>query len=130
MDYFQLHQDVIEGRKKALPSYVELKRMADELALVMEALKELATDEFYQEWGGKEAVIAGATVSKHSGGRYDYSGVTGWKQAKDKVTLLEKQAQLAYKAGGPVVDESTGGLTEPAKYIPNKETISVKFQKA
>lgn len=130
MDYFQLYQDVIEGRKKALPSYIELKRMADELSPVMEALKELATEEFQSEWGGKEAVIAGATVTKHSGGRYDYSGVTGWKQAKDKVTLLEKQAQLAYKAGGPVLDEETGELTEPAKYIPNKESITIKFPKA
>jgi hypothetical protein len=129
MDIYELHQAVIDGHKKALQAYVDLKKQADSMNLVLEALKELATEEFQNEYGGKEQSVYGATVSVHRGGRYDYSGVSGWKQAKDKITLLEKQAQLAYKAGGAVVDEETGELTEPAKYLPNKESITVKFPK-
>jgi len=66
-------------------------------------------------------------VSKHSGGRYIYKDVPGWKAMKDKLTLMEKSAQLAYKAGGECIDEETGEVIVPAIYVPNKESITVKF---
>jgi len=46
---------------------------------------------------------------------------------KDKLTLMEKSAQLAYKAGGECLDEETGEVVVPAIYVPNKESITVKF---
>lgn len=129
MNYKELFDKVQSGHADALPTYVELKKYADDLAQYLEALKEQAVNEFQDRWGGKEAHVAGAVVTAHSGGKYDYSGVDGWKQAKDNLTLLEKQAQLAFKAGGPVLDEETGALTQPAKYVPNKPSLSVKFSK-
>lgn len=77
-------------------------------------------------FGGKEQTIHGVTVVPHQGGHYDYTKVPGWKQANDKTTMIEKQAQLAYKAGGPVVDEETGEVIQPAKFIPNKKSIAIK----
>ena len=129
MDIYELHQAVIDGHKKALPAFIELKRHHDAMNLVLEALKELATEEFQNEYGGKEQMIAGATVSSHASGRYSYDHIPEWKQVANKKAIIEKTAQLAYKAGGPVVDEETGAIQDPAKYIPNKQTIAIKFPK-
>ena len=129
MNYHELYDRVQSGHAEALPTYVELKKYADDLAMVLEALKEQATEEFQTRWGGKEAHVAGAVVTAHQGGRYIYDHIEGWKEAKNSLTLLEKQAQLSLKAGGPVLDEETGVLTQPAKYIPNKPTIAVKIPK-
>lgn len=126
IDYKLLYDKVQEGRAKALPTYIDLKAVMDDMALTLEALKEQAVNEFEDEYGGKEQVIHGVTVTLHQGGRYDYTKVPGWAQAKDKITMLEKQAQLAYKAGGPVVDEETGEVIQPARHIPNKKSIAIK----
>lgn len=127
MDYKKLFDDVTAGNKEALPAFIDLKKYADDLAQYLEALKEKAVEEFNGSYGGREQVINGATVSKHSGGRYIYKDVPGWKAMKDKLTLMEKSAQLAYKAGGECIDEETGEVIVPAQYIPNKESITVKF---
>jgi hypothetical protein len=129
MDYKQLYDSVVAGNAPALQSYIEVKKYAEDLATYVEALKDLAAQEHQALWGGKEVVIDGATVSRHSGGRYVYDGVPGWKETKDKLTLIEKSAQLAYKAGGSVVDEESGEIIPPAKYVPNKESITIRLPK-
>jgi hypothetical protein len=108
---------------------VELKKYADDLAQDLEALKEQAVNEFQNRWGGKEVHVAGAVVTKHEGGRYVYDHIEGYKEVKNNLTLFEKAAHIACKAGGPVLDEETGVLTQPAKYVPNKPSLSVKFPK-
>jgi hypothetical protein len=129
MDYKALFDEVTAGNAPALQSYIELKRYADDMAKYLEALKDQAVNEFNDQYGGREQTIHGATVSRHSSGRYDYSGISEWKQTKDKLTLLERTAQMAYKAGGSVVDELTGEVIPPAKYIANRDSISIKFAK-
>ena len=129
MDYRKIFDEVTAGNAPALTSYIELKRYADDMAKYLEALKEQAVNEFNDQYGGREQTIHGATVSRHQSGRYDYSGISEWKQTKDKLTLLERTAQMAYKAGGSVVDEATGEIVPPAKYIPNKDGIAIKFPK-
>jgi len=42
---------------------------------------------------------------------------------------LEKEAQLCYKAGGEVTDAETGEIRVPAKYIANKDSITIRFPK-
>jgi hypothetical protein len=129
MDIYELHQAVIDGHKKALPAFIELKKQADAMNLVLEALKDLATEEFYQEWGGKEQSIAGATVSSHAGGRYSYDNDATWMRLdsarKDREALMKD----ALKSEGEVVDPETGEIIPPAKYLPNREGISIKLPK-
>jgi hypothetical protein len=129
MNYRKLFDEVTAGNTPALTSYIELKRYADDMAKYLEALKEQAVNEFNDQYGGREQVIAGATVSRHSSGRYTYDHIPGWKQAKDSLTLMEKVSQMAYKAGGEVTDAETGEITVPARYIANKDSISIKFAK-
>jgi hypothetical protein len=129
MDYKAIFDEVTAGNAPALTSYIELKRYADDMAKYLEALKEQAVNEFNDQYGGREQTIHGATVSRHQSGRYVYTDVPGWTQLKDKLTLLEKEAQLCYKAGGEVTDAETGEIRVPAKYIANKDSISIKFAK-
>jgi hypothetical protein len=129
MDYRKIFDEVTAGNAPALTSYIELKRYADDMAKYLEALKEQAVNEFNDQYGGREQTIHGATVSRHSSGRYTYDHIPGWKQAKDSLTLMEKVSQMAYKAGGEVMDAETGEITVPAKYIANKDSIAIKFTK-
>jgi hypothetical protein len=129
MDYRKIFDEVTAGNAPALTSYIDLKRYADDMAKYLEALKEQAVNEFNDQYGGREQQVHGATVSRHSSGRYIYTDVPGWTQLKDKLTLLEKEAQLCYKAGGEVTDAETGEIRVPAKYIANKDSITIRFPK-
>ena len=66
-------------------------------------------------------------VPKKKSGRYDYSGSSVWSSKKQSLSELEEKMKHAAKAGGTVIDESTGEVIEPAIYMANKE--SLKFTK-
>jgi hypothetical protein len=126
IDYRLLYDKVQDGKLKALPSYIDLKAVMDDMALVLEALKEQAVNEFEDEYGGKEQVIHGVTVVPHQGGRHEYDHDPTWKHLNDQRKLREKTMQLAYKGGGPALDEGTGEYIPPSKFIPNKKSIAIK----
>lgn len=128
MDYRALYDKVVEGRLKPLPAYIDMKAYADDLAITLEALKQEAINEFNNEWGGTEQVIHGALVARHQGGRYNYKDVPGWKKAKENLSIIESGAQKAAKAdSGTWMDEETGEVFTAAKYVPNKESITIKM---
>ena len=116
-------QAVIDGEISPLEVKIELKQLKDFIAKA-EAEIEGAVLEEAKKYN--KEVYHGYSVEVRSGaGRWDFSGITEWKQGKEKLTQIEeaaKQAAKAYEKGIRSVGDG-GELITPAIYTPGKETV-------
>jgi hypothetical protein len=126
MNYKELYDSVVAGNAPALQTYIQVKKYAEDLATYVDALKELAAQDFYEKWGGREQEIAGVLVAPHRSGSYDYSHIAGIKQLEATLAERKKRAQDACKAGGDGMDATTGEVIEAAVFKPGRDGIAIK----
>ncbi len=122
LDYETLAGRVKEGDMNALKIYVRLKRDADELSKAMAIVQPLAIDEA-EKYKEKSFKAYGAVIEKkNAAGSWDYSMVSAWNAAKERLKWVEKMAQ----AGGSA-DADSGEIIEKAVKIEGKSTIAIKL---
>jgi hypothetical protein len=123
-----VNNEVQSGRITPLSVIVRLKAMRDS----MEKLEEMylgAAIEQLEATGETSLDINGIKVYKNAGGRYDYSTNSEIKELYARIKSIQdamKQAYEADKAGANFVT-GDGEIVEPAKYIQNKPSITVRF---
>lgn len=122
----KMMNDAVNGDRDPLHVMAELKRIEEAVKMAKEIVLPDAIGEF-EKHGEKEVEKFGFKISKSSGGRYDYSGSVDWKEAMQRVKVIEQKMQAAYKGGGPIVDEDTGEYYEPAIYKESKESLTFKI---
>lgn len=122
MNFLELAEQVRSGDADALKAYIQLKKAEEDLKQAFTVIQPLAIDQA-DKYEGKTFQAFGAQIEKKSAaGKWDYSHISAWKDAKEKVTYVEKIAQ----AGGGV-DLKTGEQIDRAIKIEGKSTIAVKL---
>jgi hypothetical protein len=120
MDFKDIVKQVKEGDLNALSIYVDLKRYENELTDALSQIKDFALDEA-SKYPEKTFKAFGAIIEKKSGAsRWDYSQVTEWNLAKERLKQIETIAQV----GG--MDDS-GNEIQRAFKVPGKDTIAIKL---
>lgn len=130
---------VEEGNINSLDAYIAVKEIekiisGDKSSVgILEQLRDLAIDEAEKVKGES---YKGYKVELKQGGRYDYSHISKISDLKQEMKPLEqsikelqKVAQTAFKIGHTMVDDETGEVIEPAKYIPYATSIVLTKEK-
>ncbi len=119
---------VEDGYKNPLEGFIELKRINDVLASSLKQIQPSAIEDA-ENYSEKEFKAFGATVTKKNGaGRWDYTHIEDWTNAKQSLDALQESYKAAHKAklkGQDITEE--GVIVEPAKYTEGKSTISIKL---
>lgn len=118
----------LSGDINPLEFMVKVSAMEAAIKEAKQQIMEVALEEL-EKHNEKQVELHGAKISKTAGGRYSYKHIEEWNNLNDLKKAIEKKAQEAFKAqmhGGSVVSDD-GEVYEPAEYLPNKESISIKF---
>ena len=121
-------KEVLEGNVNPLEFMIKVAAMEKALKDAKDQVKEYALEEF-EKHNQKEVEMDGVKISKTSGGRYSYKHIEEWVNLNNLKKEIEKKSQEAYKAqmhGASVVTDD-GEVYEAAEFVPNKESISIKF---
>ncbi len=111
---------IINGYESAVKSAVFIKKAEDAIKVFKEKIKEYVIDEI--ENG---ETLDGYKLEVTSGGRYNYSSNPDYVELKNKLEEIEKDMQVAYKSGKSLINEETGEIIPPAKFIPNKKSYKI-----
>ncbi len=112
---------IINGYESAVKSAVFIKKAEDAIKVFKEKIKEYVIDEI--ENG--ENTVDNVRLEVTSSGRYDYSSNPDYVELKNKLKEIEKDMQHAYKSGKSLINEETGEIIPPAKFIPNKKSYKI-----
>ena len=121
-----LKRQVLDGDISPLKFYSMLQDLEKAIKEAKEEILDSAITEF-ERYGTSKIKEYGFEISLTKSDRYDYSGSSVWTSKKESLSEIEEKMKHAAKAGGTVIDESTGEVIEPAIYLANKE--SLKFTK-
>lgn len=126
----ELKAAALDGEANALSAYITLKEIEAELKDAIDKVKPLALAEAKNYEETTFSAFGAKVTVKSGGGRWSYDHIPAWKEAKEKVTELEKAAQSAYKNSkiGMLVSEE-GEVVSPARYTEGEEQISVTLDK-
>lgn len=120
----ELAQQVYGGETLALPAYIQLKELEQELKEALAIVQPLAIDEA-SNYPEKTIQFANASVEKRSGpATWDYKHIAVLNAYQEKVKYVQKIAQMG---GG--VDPDTGEIIDKAFKIEGKSTIAVTLKK-
>jgi hypothetical protein len=128
----QLSDTMLEiggGNYCPLQFHIELKEWADTIKNFQDQVKPLALTEA-GKWHGQ--VYHGYEITrKVGGGRYNYDHIPQVMELRAELKEREKLHQHAYKQMnlGIFLNEQTGEVYEPAKYLQNEDTIMLKAVK-
>lgn len=124
MNYAEISDQVVNGEINALKAFVELKMAAAELDSALKIIQPLAIDEA-SNYPEKSFKAFGAVIEKrNAASSWDYSGVTAYQQAKERLKYIEKVAQ----AGGGFDATTTEEIGKAVK-IEGKATIAISLPK-
>lgn len=120
--------DVEHGYVEALGLYIALKNLGEVISGAMDQIKPQAMTEAEQfkgqEYGGMLIDV------RQAGGKYTYDHIDEWRELKERLQVIEKQAQVAYKlsAGnlGSMVVTGDGEQMIPAHYKAGSMAIVLK----
>lgn len=119
---------VLNGEESSLELAVKLAAMENAIKEAKEQIKEVTLEEL-EKYENNTLKNDKVLITKTAGGRYSYKHIQEWVDLDKLKKTVEKKAQEAYKAslhGGSVVTDD-GEVYEAAEYVPNKESISIKF---
>ncbi len=117
-------EKVNSGELNPLECFCQLKKIEKTLKLSMKLIQEWAVEEA-TKYGEKSFEVYECEVTqKTGGGSWNYDHLSWKEEYKEK----EKSAQTAYKLieKGKTILDDDGVVVEPAKWMPNANTISVK----
>lgn len=122
-----LTAEVENGDRAALRTFIEFKRLENELKKAMDIVQPLAVDEA-ERFDKKSFEHFGAKIEvKNAASRWDYAGVTAVNHAQDRLKLYQQLAQNAAMAGQEIYD-GDGTVIQPANKIEGKTTIAVSVK--
>lgn len=125
---------VTQGQMSGLQGAVALKRLTDAVEQVKERVMDVAINEFYRDYGSKQAAhVDGARISAYAGrSTYKYDHIPEVDIAKTALQNAQERAKWALnytqKHGGDTApDPDTGEALVPAKVSYSKESISISL---
>ena len=123
-----IEKQVIEGNISPIEALIDLKAIDDYIQLVKGNIMNKAIEE-KNKYPEKEISKYGYRISISSSGRYSYNHIPQWKQAKERLTIIEDDAKSAYDSAikGKTQIDQDGEVVGAAEYKPNK--VSVKLIK-
>lgn len=122
LSFSEIAENVENGEVNALKEFISLKRQGNDLAEALKIIQPLAIDEA-EKYPQKSFKAFGAIVEKkNAAGTWDYSVVSAWNAAKERLEWVQKMAQ----AGGSA-DAESGEIIEKAIKIEGKSTIAIKL---
>jgi len=124
----QAVHDVEHGYVEALGVYIALKNLGEHIDQAINQIKPQALNEarqyHNQEYHGYQIEV------REAGGRYSYDHIPEYAQLKERLKVIEKQAQVAYKLSatnlGSMVVTGDGEEMLPAHYKTGSTAIVLK----
>jgi hypothetical protein len=131
INYFKnLAVQVIDGNETGLKLLAEIKKVEAELERIKAEIMPVCIKEL--ENGITPQIRSfenyGAIFSLTAGGRYNYDSYASHKEYTSRLKSIESKMQAAFKSGATIIDDETGEIIPPAKYVQNKPSITIKFK--
>ena len=129
MNHYEVTQAVLDGDRKALDAFIELKVLLSELQDCISKIEPLAIEDRLKY--GKENPVKMGFLVEYSDGtpRYSYKHSSAWAEASAQLKSIEEQMKQSVKLGKTILDENTGETLEPAEISYSKPFIKLTFQK-
>lgn len=127
----RFYNDLDNGNTDALILLGQIKQRQNELNELREYAMEFAINDFDLQ-PEKSYLLGEYEFSKTAGGRYSYKDSLEWLELSKQVKDMQGLMQDAYRAnlkGHEFVNPETGEIVQPATYLHNKESISIKIKK-
>ena len=124
----ELAQNAINGETSALKAFTIVSACEKELSEIKANLLESAISDF-EKYGAKSVKEFGFEISKSASGRYNYTNSSDWNRLKTQMQELETKMQAACKNNATIINNETGEIIEPAIFMPNKESLTIKKAK-
>lgn len=137
MKYFKeielehFYNELDNGNMDALILLGQIKQKQNELNTLREYAMEFAINDFDLQ-PEKTYLLGDYEFSKTSGGRYSYKDSIQWMKLSKQTKDLQSLMQDAYRAnlkGHEFVNPDSGEIVQPATFLHNKESISIKLKK-
>lgn len=129
MEIRAIEDAALAGEMNELEAYLVLNRVKVATDQAMKSIKQYAFDEF-EKHDQKTVSLNGCSIQKSQSGRYSYRHIQEWNELNDKVKVIEKKSQEAYKMalkGVDLIEE--GVIVEPAEYKENEPSLRISIEK-
>lgn len=131
INHDKLIEDWRNGIANPLFTFIELKRMTQEIEAYLNEVKPSAITEAGKYRSGEVVYGMAVSVMQNAGAKWDYKNVPEWVEKKKELEKIEERAKAAYtaKVNGEMLVKEGAELIHPATYKPGSTTVKVELPK-